>query len=393
MSLPEEMDRLSLTGRSPTPEPENEPVAGRSGADEGGTGEPESCVDTDQSAHTPDPSSLRKFVSSSSLFEGDQHLFEFIDEPASKSWPSPPSDLDHFERIGSRTHDDGGEAVVPGTVRDNDDANLSASYNFLDDDESGNRSEKLTAEPCDQVLAEADGRGEQSGSPLAPSPSTCRSTKGRAPPPPPTTMTTSGAPDSCPPDCHIRSMSFTEGAGNWQFSIPVSSLSLFPLSPTHSLLFQVSHKTHYHICPEFKTYNYMAYPGSKVRFYQMGYNTNVKKPTENWVRMKSRYHAKGGESARRTHTSHSYSHAYYEHNWLSYAFFGSPLSHMQNLKKYSVPSSWKSRKQFLSHFPVRGQAGMQNFDNSLCMCCTCCNCAKVNQTNCCKLLAVGLSRI
>lgn len=380
MSLHEDMDRLSLTDE--TDRPESQQTQSHTDLEEGGAGNSGeeaahilSPHHEEQSSHTPDPSPLRKFVSSSSLFEGDQHLFEFIDEPVSRSWPSPPSDLDRFDRMGSRMQDDEGEEGAPATGKDDkegDDGNHSASYNFLDD-ESGDRSlgsEKLTGDCCEKgdgkdsyPECRVDGGKEGSGSPPAASPSTCRSTKGRAPPPP-TTMTTTGAPDSCPGDCHMRNMSFMDGSGNWQFSIPVP------------------HRTHYHICPEFRTYNYMAYPGSKVRFYQVGYNTNLKKPTENWVRMKSRYHAKGGESARRTHTSHSYSHYYgYEHNWLSYAF--APRPQVQTMKKYSVPSSWKSRKQFLSHFPVKGQAGMHNFDNSLCMCCVCCNCAKTNQTNCC----------
>lgn len=337
MSLHDELDRLSLT--EPTDVPQC--VPGPSALDQGGAVGSEPCMDTDRSAHTPDPCSLRKFVSSSSLFEGEQHLFEFIDEPVSKSWPSPPSDLDRF----SSQMRDSAEQEDGTTVRDKregDDPNLSASYNFLDDvsGDGSVTSEKSTVEKGDQEPDE--GNRDEAKTP----PSTGRSAKGRAPPPP----TSQSAPDSCPPDCHMRGSSFTDGSGNWQYSIPVP------------------HKTHYHICPEFRTYNYMAYPGSKVRFYQVGYNTNLKKPPENWARMKGRYHARGGESARKTqHTSHSYSHIYGYDNWLSYAFF-TPAP-VQNMKKYSVPSSWKSRKQFLSHLSVKGQAGMHNFDNSLCMCC------------------------
>lgn len=368
MSLPQEMDRLSITDEAGQEQETGDPnIESQSGGEnEDGKGEVGEQMDRPESAaETPDPLSLRKFVSSSSLFDGDQHLFEFIDEPVSNSLPSPPSNLDQFETTVSGEEDRDGTPAALQKEDDEVDADVSACYKFLDrdrdseksvDSEDGVTSGTKEQEAEEKVVSETMN---------APSPSIGRSTKGRAPPPPSRSKSvTMGPTDVCPGDCDMMNSGYADGSGNWQFSIPVP------------------HKTHYHICPEFRSFDYMAHPSAKVRFYQVGYNTNLKKPTENWVRMKSRYHAKGGENSRRSLTSHSYSHYYgYEHNWLSYAF--APRPQVQNTKKYSVPSSWKSRKQFLSHFSTKGQAGMQNFDNSLCTCCVCCNCAKTNQTNCC----------
>lgn len=356
MSLHEDMDRLSITEEVGQDAASQETRTNQPPEGDGEGEVPEKSPHVDSVAD--DGPSLRKFVSSSSLFEGDQHLFEFIDEPVIP--PSPLSDINQSAIPLTTGDQDNGHFVAPAKEEDG-----SASYNFLDRErESDEKSVESEEELAD--LSQQDEK-KVSETLNAPSPSIGRSTKGRAPPPPAArvksvTMCTT---DGCAGGCQTAGMSYADGSDNWQFSIPVP------------------HKTHYHICPEYRTFDYMAYPSAKVRFYQVGYNTNLKKPTENWVRMKSRYHAKGGESARRTHsTSHSYSHYYgYEHNWLSYAF--APRPQAQNLKKYSVPSSWKSRKQFLSHFSAKSQSGMRNFDNSLCMCCVCCNCAKTNQTNCC----------
>lgn len=364
MSLQQDMDRLSITDETALQAEnryQNSESQVRDEQSDRDAGVGQQMDRAECTGETPDPSSLRKFVSSSSLFEGDQHLFEFIDEPVSNSLPSPPSNLDQFESAISGDDDKDG---TPAALQKEEDGDVSACYKFLDEDRDSERSVESEGGVLSGTKEEMEGKVAAEMINAA-SPSIGRSTKGRAPPPPSRSKSvTMGPTNVCPGDCDMMNAGYADGSGNWQFSIPIP------------------HKTHYHICPEFRSFDYMAHPSAKVRFYQVGYNTNLKKPTENWVRMKSRYHAKGGDNSRRSLTSHSYSHYYgYEHNWLSYAF--APRPQVQNTKKYSVPSSWKSRKQFLSHFSTKGLAGMQNFDNSLCTCCVCCNCAKTNQTNCC----------
>ena len=136
-----------------------------------------------------------------------------------------------------------------------------------------------------------------------------------------------------------------------------------------------------HVCP---TALLKSQP-QRIRFLQLGYNTNLRKPPENWLRMKRRYHTgpktDGVSVGARSSAKHS-THHYSSHLWSSYSLSHSSWSMFSSFR-YSIPSSWRARKNFFSHIHSRATGGMANFDISLCMCCVCCNCAKINQTNCC----------
>lgn len=138
-----------------------------------------------------------------------------------------------------------------------------------------------------------------------------------------------------------------------------------------------------HVCPT-ALLKYQHQPQT-IHFLQLGYNTNLRKPPENWLRMKRRYHAgpktDGSSHGTRSTAKHG-SHHYSSHFWSSYSLDHSSWSMFSSFR-YSIPSSWRARKNFFSHIHSRATGGMANFDTSLCMCCVCCNCAKINQTNCC----------
>lgn len=239
---------------------------------------------------------------------------------------------------------------------------------------------KSTAFTIGPPAGKSHSNGQQSTSPPGSpkmSPSISRSTKGRAPLPPSAchascsngdhghhglhgTCHCQGGPNV--PGAGGRSGSLYEGRQDSQFSIPYS------------------HSHHYHVCPQFNMYDYSAHPHAKIRFYQIGYNTNLKKPPENWQRMKSRYHAMTHVTSQKPRTHYRYSHFYgYGHSFWSYM---SPLAMWPTLK-YTIPTSNRSRKNFFSHYLPKSHGGMKNFDLSLCLCCVCCNCSKTNQTSCC----------
>ena len=351
MSLEEEIDKLTIQ------DPDESDVTSCPSSVLGqSTNTDETTTET-----TSPETTVRRHVSNSSLFENDQHLFDFIDDNASGNKSVVKDKEEHDEEENSLER---GPSV---TFNFLDEDTLDSKSNVTDDDEEkqedykfpedeqtheeyfiGCPEDKSLMGPPDHLHRDSCCRSE---TPV----SGGRSSKGRAPPPPPSS---SPAPDDSlpvPPPGY-----FCEGSQNCQFSIPVP------------------HKNHYHICPQFNTYNYSAQPQAKVRFYQVGYNTNWRKMPQNWMRMKSRYHAKGGEDISRHHARYSHYHYGYGKSWLSYAF--APL--MIPLR-YSLPSSWRSRKEYFHHFTPKSHGGMKDFDHSLCMCCVCCNCAKTNQGNCC----------
>lgn len=139
-----------------------------------------------------------------------------------------------------------------------------------------------------------------------------------------------------------------------------------------------------HVCPT-ALLKYQQTQPPRIHFLQLGYNTNLRKPPENWLRMKRRYHAgpkaDGPSHGTRSTARHS-SYHYSSHLWSTYSLSHSSWSMFSSFR-YSIPSSWRARKNFFSHTHSRASGGMANFDFSLCMCCVCCNCAKINQTNCC----------
>lgn len=139
-----------------------------------------------------------------------------------------------------------------------------------------------------------------------------------------------------------------------------------------------------HVCPTALLKCTHTQP-QRIHFLQLGYNTNLRKPPENWLRMKRRYHtgpkAEGTSHGPRSNARHS-SHHYSSHLWSTYSLSHSSWSMLSSFR-YSIPSSWRARKNFFSHVHSRASGGMADFDLSLCMCCVCCNCARTNQTNCC----------
>lgn len=140
-----------------------------------------------------------------------------------------------------------------------------------------------------------------------------------------------------------------------------------------------------HVCPT-ALLKYQTNAPPSIHFLKWGYNTNLRKPPENWLRMKRRYHsgpkAECTSHGTRSGAKHSSSHHYSSHFWSSYSLSHSSWSMFSSFR-YSIPSSWRARKNYFSHIHSRALGGMANFDTSLCMCCVCCNCAKINQTNCC----------
>ena len=361
-SLEEEIDRLTIHETTT----DNNATSSPSGLTDQTS--PDETVTT--TTTTPD-TVIKRYVSNSSLFENDQHLFEYIDETTSansKSWPVPLESPDSLKEKPE------GEDNVQAYEENSIERGPSVTFNFLDEDTldtkssvtDGDDGEKTDEEyklPDDEQTHEEYFMGcPEDKSLMGPPDHEChcrsetpvsggRSSKGRAPLPP----TDQGIPHPVPPPNY-----FCEGPQNCPFSIP------YP------------HKNHYHICPQFKSYNYSSNPQSRVRFYQVGYNTNWRKMPENWVRMKGRYHAKGGERLRTTSSYSHYDHYGYGKSWLAYAF--APLIIPL---RYSLPSSRRSRKEYFSHGVPKGHGGLRDFDYSLCTCCVCCNCAKTNQTNCC----------
>ena len=302
------------------------------------------------------------------------------------------------------------------------------SDNFLDNYDSGSSSDEKNFPPFDPspVMIEKHILDAGSGVKCQSTPSS-RPAKGRAPDPP------SGAPSIMSnlndqqqliqddnQNMRQRSASFSEGqmhpccchasqeeSDHHQHSDhPPKSQT--PQPPGHPS----SHLHYYHTCPS----NMQKAP-PKIRFLQMGYNTNLRKPPENWIRMKHSYHSGkaphvlGYEGAyhahvhggmgRMSHGAHGgwyssqnrYKHKkasvsrFWSHLFAPHHSTSSPWSMYSAtaayLRSYQVPSSWRSRKNFFSHHHPKYLGGMSSFDLSLCLCCVCCNCAKINQINCC----------
>jgi len=377
---------------------------------------------------TTTPTTVKRQPSSSSLFESESHLFDFIDDhehdhevypgDGDKSWPTPPSSIFLLCNPKSRPTSEQSNGTDHGRYSH-------ASYNFLDEP-SLEESESLSGHEkelgieridCDVEKTFEDyfrqspvGQGEvesSKGNPKGDGPGqppsekslqpakACKmetspslrpsSGKGRAPPPP-------GQPiedyshEACPTCAHP-----TSGVPGQPGDYPRSIRSASWCDPAHcQFSIPYPHKNHFHVCPQFTLYNYGAHPHARVKFFQGGYNTNLKRMPENWQRMKARYHARGGEKIKRDYGAHYY-HYGYEHglhghdNWLSYALTPFPRTETMWRMRYSVPSSGRQRKQFMvGHHLMRGYgSSMKDWDYSLCMCCVCCNCAKTNQTNCC----------
>jgi hypothetical protein len=363
MSLEEELDKLTIQESSNiTPSP----------SDTTDQTSPDETLTT-----TTSDTVVKRHVSNSSLFENEQHLFDFIDEASlvtKRSTPAPDSpdslrEEEEEEEEGNEESLERGNSVTTFNFLEED--TLETKSSVTDGDE-GDKTDEESRTPDDEYKIAMDEQIHEEfiyGCPedkcllmsppehhhdccRAETPATNR--KGRAPLPP---LTGEGIPHPVPPPNY-----FCEGPGKCQFSIP------YP------------HKNHYHICPQFNTYNYTAQPSGRVSFYQVGYNTNWRKMPDNWVRMKSRYHARGGDKLRGHSSSYAHDYHYgYGKSWLAYAF--APL--LIPLR-YSLPSSSRSRKEYFRHGShVKGGGGLKDFDYSLCTCCVCCNCAKSNQTNCC----------
>lgn len=96
------------------------------------------------------------------------------------------------------------------------------------------------------------------------------------------------------------------------------------------------------------------------KFLQLSYNTNLKRPPENWLRMRT---GSIGAGAGQSH----YSGRFGSYFW-SYPF--------------SKSTSWSMFSSF--RYGMRGRRGarMGRFQ-SLCLCCGCCNCSRIYQTYCC----------
>lgn len=112
---------------------------------------------------------------------------------------------------------------------------------------------------------------------------------------------------------------------------------------------------------------YQMYHPHKIRFLQLSYNTNLRKPPENWLRMKHKHHSEG--------TKHHFGSSFW-----SYPFSKSSSWSMFSSFRYGSSAYGRSKR---SGRGKSGHLGMHNFDLTNCLCCSCCNCSQTNQTCCC----------
>ncbi|KAI1282060.1 hypothetical protein HDE_13067 [Halotydeus destructor] len=364
MSVSQEFSKLSLTADG-----NDEPDARRVQLNEPSTGDDQSCIKAEHKVNSSEKEdgdayveddekhdvmsvktkSPNKAISSSSLgFTDDQ--FEFIDEPAND--PTALIEGEEKDTLPPHPTPDGVTNNSPSEVNvetntDNDPCpDLSEGraseldYNFLDEtDRSENRSDSGHCVKEDDFADQS----EASTSPSSVSPKSEGRVKSRAPPPP-------------------------------------------PFAPGQHRCSSVSHSgqcVSRPACPS-ALVKYSYHHPHKIRFLQLSYNTNLRKPPDNWLRMKHRYHGEHPGSSKQFGSSSFWSYPFSKNSsWSMFSSFRYGSGYYNSSS--SIRSKRYSHSLWSKYGPKVGRdfLNMKNFDQGQCQCCGCCNCSLTNQNCCC----------
>lgn len=144
------------------------------------------------------------------------------------------------------------------------------------------------------------------------------------------------------------------------------------------------------LCPSAMVRYRQQHPHN-IRFLQLSYNTNLKKPPDNWLRMKQRHHGYEGSS------KHHFGASFWSYpfgkssSWSMYSSFryGSSKYGHNKRSPYGDRYGKGGRGSGGGHGGggggghSRDLGGMHDFDLTKCQCCDCCVCSITLQTNCC----------
>lgn len=218
-------------------------------------------------------------------------------------------------------------------------------YNFLDESDRSEQSDRMLRRP-DMPSADTPANSPRSDG---------RAGKSRRAPPPPT-----------PEGQRQRSASLSDGT-TCQFG-----------------------HLHRPACPSALVKYHYHHP-HKIRFLQLSYNTNLRKPPDNWLRMKHRHHSE--------RSKHDFGPSFWSYpfskssSWSMFSSFryGGMGAGYGAQRFHGLPRGRHDRSVYASHRShfyghhhyTQSYLSMRNFDLSTCLCCDCCNCSQTNQTCCC----------